>query len=156
MSKKKPSLYVGVDPAAAKPLALASYDGRHYEAAHVDDCHTLVKVLRGLARDYRVTLACEAPWVGPNVATALKLAKVVGAVELAALVAGCEVYDMVHPSTWRQRVIGKRLSALPDWKARAVKRASQLTGRTIDDEDMAEALCIAHWLWLEVGSEAKA
>ena len=149
MAKKKPSLWVGVDPAAAKPLALASYDGTHYEAAQVDDCGTLLALLKGLARDYRVTVVCEAPWVGPNVKTALKLAKVVGAVEFAALIAGCEVYDMVHPSTWRQRVIGKRLAALPDWKARAVKRASQLAGKTIEDEDLAEAICICRWLWME-------
>lgn len=138
---------IGIDPACAKPIALAWRLGREWQIRSVawDDSAGIYAVLARAAADGCDTAVIEDGYVGPNSKTALALAVVRGQLSALAVQAGLEV-RMVAPATWQAACLtqGRYRPQTHEEIVRQV--ALRMRGHYLNvDEDQGVAVCIAEW-----------
>lgn len=138
---------VGIDPACAKPVALAWRFGKQWQIRSVpwDDTANLFAALSRAKADGCDTCVIEDGFVGKNPKTALALAVVRGQLSALAVQAGLQV-RMVHPATWQAACLTQGRYR-PQTHAEIVKQvALRMRGHYLSvTEDEGVAVCIAEW-----------
>ena len=152
---------IGIDPAYAKPLAVAIIDTRNGELKsthsinfhYIDNTKPLwdfVKTMAGWIAwiDSDIVLAVEEPYLKHNVATTMKLAKVVGYIkasfELYSKFWKSLTYIEVKPAEW-QNSIGLTKPKRKQVLNYVCRYAESAYGFKTSDNDIACAICIADY-----------
>lgn len=142
---------IGIDPAAAKPIAVAYWDGLAFKpgwrAHSVENNAKAISHRLQLAKAAGSDLAIiEGGYIGPNPRVGLMLER-----ERGKLIAICEAlglrYNVVNPQTWITDCLSVKGDGRLNHKAvveRAILRAKAISGQDLC-EDEAVAVCLAEW-----------
>lgn len=151
--KPKPQvrLIVALDPAEHAGVAVY-WDGALVGSAPAPGktCPGILGVLEPLARPYLAQTApgerlavIEKHWVGGFINGAMTLAARRGKAEAAAEMLDIMTHKLVGPSTWQNAVFGPYRGQ--DTKELSKRKASQIAGRPIEDDNEADAICMGTW-----------
>jgi len=95
----------GIDPAYRKPCAIAIVDENEELLALENFNYELAGLeIADYKRRFKINrIACEANWLGTNVATLQKLSQVLGWIQGAAILSAIE-FEKVAPTAWQNKI----------------------------------------------------
>ena len=103
-------------------------------------------------------VVCEGAYLGKNAKTYGDLCHVAGVIEGVALALGFAIIPVVPPSEWKASILnfsGCKPKGRKDQKAAALKVA-HLLGAKPKDDDQADAVCLAEYVWCRERQKARA
>jgi len=134
---------ISCDPASKKSAFAIFYKGKLIDTDKLK--MTINDLKEYLSQFNNFGLAIETQYGSENTKTLIKLVEARMKIEMLALHAGCEYIYNINPATW-QKCLSRKKMLRDERKRLSLELASDIAGREIKDNDIADAICLGKYV----------